>query len=271
MNAISLVYRYKTIKEMSPEERKKVGCVPAVSGAGWWVLVGGWLLAGAGGWVAGWLCSLQTAQPPRSLPRSTPSLSCPLACPHFFPAHTPRPHTHAPPPAPAPPEQVVPRVVVFGGKAASAYYMAKKIVALIVAIGQTVNNDPEVGDLLKVSQAGRQRTSRPGGQPRVQQQGVGRHGGGRSRCCRWRGGSMGCLVACNGRCPLKPCPPHHQATRLTNRRACPPPPHRSSPAGGVPAQLQRQRGRGHHPRRGGQVRGPTFLLPDLSQLTISRF
>lgn len=68
MNAISLIYRYKTIKAMSPEERKKV----------------------------------------------------------------------------------VPRVVVFGGKAASAYYMAKKIVALIVSVGETVNTDPEVGDLLKV-------------------------------------------------------------------------------------------------------------------------
>ena len=39
---------------------------------------------------------------------------------------------------------------VFGGKAASAYYMAKKIVALITSIAATVNSDPEVGDLLKV-------------------------------------------------------------------------------------------------------------------------
>lgn len=31
-----------------------------------------------------------------------------------------------------PPRQVVPRVCIFGGKAASAYYMAKKIVALVV-------------------------------------------------------------------------------------------------------------------------------------------
>ena len=48
-------------------------------------------------------------------------------------------------------KEIVPRVCVFGGKAASAYYMAKKIVRLVTAIGETVNNDPEVGDLLKVS------------------------------------------------------------------------------------------------------------------------
>lgn len=46
---------------------------------------------------------------------------------------------------------MVPRVVIVGGKAASAYYMAKKIVKLVNAIGKTVNNDPDVGDLLKVS------------------------------------------------------------------------------------------------------------------------
>ena len=48
------------------------------------------------------------------------------------------------------PCQVVPRVCVFGGKAASAYYMAKKIVALVLSIAETINNDKEVGDLLKV-------------------------------------------------------------------------------------------------------------------------
>ena len=37
----------------------------------------------------------------------------------------------------------------MGGKAASAYYMAKKIVKLVNAIGATINNDPDVGDLLK--------------------------------------------------------------------------------------------------------------------------
>ena len=45
---------------------------------------------------------------------------------------------------------MVPRVSVIGGKAASAYYMAKKIVALVNAISKKINSDPEVGDLLKV-------------------------------------------------------------------------------------------------------------------------
>ena len=44
----------------------------------------------------------------------------------------------------------VPRSVIFGGKAASAYVAAKKIVRLITAVGAVVNNDPDVGDLLKV-------------------------------------------------------------------------------------------------------------------------
>ena len=46
--------------------------------------------------------------------------------------------------------QVVPRVVVFGGKAASAYYMAKKMIKLVTAVGEVVNKDKDVGDLLKV-------------------------------------------------------------------------------------------------------------------------
>lgn len=47
-------------------------------------------------------------------------------------------------------KKFVPRVCIFGGKAASAYYMAKKIVRLVTAVGEVVNNDSDVGDLLKV-------------------------------------------------------------------------------------------------------------------------
>jgi len=44
----------------------------------------------------------------------------------------------------------VPRVIVFAGKAASAYHMAKLIIQLINDVARTVNKDPRVGDLLKV-------------------------------------------------------------------------------------------------------------------------
>ena len=47
-------------------------------------------------------------------------------------------------------KKMVPRVVMIGGKAASAYYMAKKIVKLITAVGSVINADPDVKDLLKV-------------------------------------------------------------------------------------------------------------------------
>ena len=55
--------------------------------------------------------------------------------------------------SPAERKNMVPRVVVFGGKAASAYYMAKKMIRLVTAVGEVVNNDPDVGDLLKVGPA----------------------------------------------------------------------------------------------------------------------
>uniref|UniRef100_A0A8B9L3L6 Alpha-1,4 glucan phosphorylase n=1 Tax=Astyanax mexicanus TaxID=7994 RepID=A0A8B9L3L6_ASTMX len=43
-----------------------------------------------------------------------------------------------------------PRTIMIGGKAAPGYHMAKMIIRLITAIGEIVNNDPVVGDRLKV-------------------------------------------------------------------------------------------------------------------------
>ncbi len=43
-----------------------------------------------------------------------------------------------------------PRTVIFGGKAAPSYYMAKLIIKLINSVGSVVNSDPEVSPLLKV-------------------------------------------------------------------------------------------------------------------------
>ncbi|KAJ6811893.1 glycogen phosphorylase 1-like isoform X1 [Iris pallida] len=45
---------------------------------------------------------------------------------------------------------VVPRVCIIGGKAAPGYEIAKKIIKLCHAVGETINNDPDIGGLLKL-------------------------------------------------------------------------------------------------------------------------
>ncbi|XP_021770915.1 alpha-1,4 glucan phosphorylase L isozyme, chloroplastic/amyloplastic-like [Chenopodium quinoa] len=44
----------------------------------------------------------------------------------------------------------VPRVCIFGGKAFATYVQAKRIVKFITDVGAAINNDPDIGDLLKV-------------------------------------------------------------------------------------------------------------------------
>ena len=47
-------------------------------------------------------------------------------------------------------KKAVPRASIFGGKAAPGYWMAKTIIRLINAVGEVVNKDKDIGDLLKV-------------------------------------------------------------------------------------------------------------------------
>ncbi len=47
-------------------------------------------------------------------------------------------------------DSLVPRTAIFAGKSAPGYYMAKLIIRLIHDVAEMVNNDPKVGDLMKV-------------------------------------------------------------------------------------------------------------------------
>lgn len=44
----------------------------------------------------------------------------------------------------------VPRTIMIGGKAAPGYHMAKLIIKLVTSVGNIVNNDPIIGDKLKI-------------------------------------------------------------------------------------------------------------------------
>lgn len=46
--------------------------------------------------------------------------------------------------------KVVPRVCILGGKAAPGYEIAKKIIKLCHAVAEKINDDGDIGDLLKL-------------------------------------------------------------------------------------------------------------------------
>jgi starch phosphorylase len=50
-----------------------------------------------------------------------------------------------------PENNITPRTIIFAGKAAPGYYLAKLIIKLINDIADIVNNDPAIGDRLKVA------------------------------------------------------------------------------------------------------------------------
>ena len=47
-------------------------------------------------------------------------------------------------------KNVVPRVVIFGGKAAPSYHLAKNVIKLINNVSEVVNNDPEMVKYLRI-------------------------------------------------------------------------------------------------------------------------
>ena len=49
-----------------------------------------------------------------------------------------------------PSTEATPRTCIFGGKAAPGYFLAKLMIKLINAVGEVVNNDPQVNGLLRV-------------------------------------------------------------------------------------------------------------------------